>query len=116
MSFATTVLGQPRPERIRDVELPRRISTHPSPADWRDEVVYFLLPDRFSDGREGTRPLLDPAHRAPHRPASWRWDQWFTSGKERYQGGTIAGITSKLPYLQTLGVTTLWIGPVFKQR
>ena len=22
---------------------------HPSPADWRDEVLYFLLPDRFSD-------------------------------------------------------------------
>jgi hypothetical protein len=30
----------------------------PSPADWRDEVLYFLLPDRFSDGQEATRPLL----------------------------------------------------------
>jgi hypothetical protein len=24
----------------------------PSPIDWRDEVLYFLLPDRFSDGNE----------------------------------------------------------------
>jgi glycosidase len=35
---------------------------------------------------------------------------------ERFQGGTIAGIRSRLDYLKELGVTTLWIGPVFKQR
>ena len=26
----------------------------PSPADWRDEIIYFLLPDRFSDGKRRT--------------------------------------------------------------
>ena len=35
-----------------------------SPADWRDEVLYFLLPDRFSDGREDTRELLTQTRRA----------------------------------------------------
>ena len=29
-----------------------------SPVDWRDEVLYFLLPDRFSDGGKPSRPLL----------------------------------------------------------
>jgi hypothetical protein len=29
-----------------------------SPMDWRDEVLYFLLPDRFSDGNEGSRSLF----------------------------------------------------------
>jgi glycosidase len=33
-----------------------------------------------------------------------------------FQGGTIAGIASKLDYLRGLGATALWIGPVFKQR
>ncbi len=28
------------------------ITYFPSPMDWRDEVLYFLLPDRFSDGNE----------------------------------------------------------------
>jgi hypothetical protein len=25
---------------------------HPSPAAWEDQVLYFLMLDRFSDGRE----------------------------------------------------------------
>jgi len=33
-----------------------------------------------------------------------------------FQGGTLRGITSKLDYLRDLGVTCLWIGPVWKQR
>jgi glycosidase len=37
-------------------------------------------------------------------------------GGGRFQGGTLNGITSKLDYLNGLGVTTLWVGPTFKQR
>ncbi|WP_034384459.1 alpha-amylase family glycosyl hydrolase, partial [Herbidospora cretacea] len=84
---------------------------HPSPVTWRDQFLYFLLPDRFSDGREETRPTYDrtDAHRAPDPIA------WADSGS-RFQGGTINGITGKLGYLRDLGVTTLWLGPVWKQR
>jgi glycosidase len=91
----------------------------PSPADWRDEVLYFLLPDRFSDGREDSRELLTQTRRAALRTTPARpdidWREWAASGA-RWQGGTIAGIRGRLDYLQGLGVTTLWIGPVFKQR
>ena len=95
------------------------ISYFPSPVDWRDEVLYFLLPDRFSDGKESSRPLLDTAairelRQSAARPG-WNWRDWAESGK-RWQGGTIAGIRSQLGYLQGLGVTTLWVGPVFQQR
>jgi glycosidase len=38
------------------------------------------------------------------------------SGATRWQGGTLHGVRSKLDYLARLGVTTLWLGPVFKQR
>src|SRR5262249_61913089 len=87
-----------------------------TPADWRDETLYFLLPDRFSDGREATRPLLDRRNLTAARPPGFRFDRWAQSGGERWQGGTINGIRSKLEYLEGLGVSTLWIGPVFKQR
>jgi glycosidase len=116
MSFRDTVLGQARPSSVRAVDLPRREKFFPSPADWRDEVIYFLLPDRFSDGREAGRPMLDRRDLAGARPPGFRFDDWARSGGDRYQGGTIAGITSKLDYLGDLGVTTLWVGPVFKQR
>jgi glycosidase len=121
MSFADAQLDQDRPPRIRDVALPRRERSFPSPHDWRDEILYFFLPDRFSDGLEHTRPLLDRRHRAVARPPlpggeAWRWDRWAQSGAERWQGGTLRGARSKLDYLRGLGVTTLWVGPVFKQR
>jgi glycosidase len=84
-------------------------------------VLYFLLPDRFSDGQEGTRPLLDRLNLNSARPSlpdgtPWRFDNWALSGSDRFQGGTINGITSKLGYLKDLGVTTIWVGPIFKQR
>ena len=114
----------PRTIAAARANFPRRDPVHPSPQDWRDEVLYFLLPDRFSDGLEHTRPLLDRAHvtvqRAAYAAANgqsvWRWDLWKQSGEGRFQGGTLAGIISQLPYLANLGVTTLWVAPVFRQR
>jgi glycosidase len=116
MAFRDDVLGQPRPASLASLTLPRRQRFFPSPPDWRDEVLYFLLPDRFSDGEEAGRPMLDRANLAAARPPAFRFDRWAEGGGERWQGGTIRGITSKIGYLKGLGVTCLWVGPVFKQR
>jgi glycosidase len=118
------IVTTPRPASLAEVHtlLERAVALGgytASPADWRDEVLYFLLPDRFSDGRESSRELLTMARRAVLRTTPARpdidWRDWAASGA-RWQGGTIAGIRGRLDYLQGLGVTTLWIGPVFKQR
>ena len=126
MDNIAQIVQAPPPHDIKTARanFPRRSVAHPSPQDWRDEVLYFLLPDRFSDGQEHTRPLLDrtrvAAQRAAYATANglsvWRWDLWKQSGESRFQGGTLAGIKSQLPYLSRLGVTTLWIAPVFRQR
>lgn len=122
MPFSNKSLSKPRPEGVQEnLILPRRQQSSHSPVDWRDEVLYFLLVDRFSDANEATRPLLDRANPAAARPAlpdgtPWRWDRWAESGAGRWQGGTLAGVISKLDYLKRLGVTTLWLSPVFKQR
>jgi hypothetical protein len=88
MSFSDTILAQPRPSSVREVLLPRREKYHPSPSDWRDEVLYFLLPDRFSDGREESRPPLvyQPKPRVPQYQFD-RWSEWVAP----IQGGTIRG-------------------------
>lgn len=107
------VIEPSSPARLAEADLTPRAPAHPSPLDWRDQVLYFLLPDRFSDGLEAGRPLFDRTdptrHAAPDKAA------WMGAGKV-FQGGTIRGIRSKLDYLRGLGVTALWIGPVFKQR
>ncbi len=99
----------------------------PSPAAWEDEVLYFLLVDRFSDGREigyvdaggtivttGETPPFRPqdAGNAIETDADAR--RWRDAGG-RWVGGTLRGVQSKLGYLRRLGVTALWISPVLKQ-
>jgi glycosidase len=96
---------------------------HPSPVAWEDEVLYFLLVDRFSDGNEdgylgndgslvtkadGTE-VFQPGDRGNDRTG----DRYDRGG--RFVGGTLQGIASKLGYLQRLGVTTVWVSPVLRQ-
>ncbi len=102
-------------------------SYHPSPAAWEDEILYFLFLDRFSDGKEHggfadfrgapavpggqrTTPLFDFATDA----GTANRMTWFEAGKT-WCGGTIAGLRDKLGYLQRLGITAVWISPVFRQ-
>jgi glycosidase len=102
--------------------LTRRTFT-PSPAAWEDQVLYFLLLDRFSDGREkdgyrdnadrpvqtGTTPLYQPGD-----SGRVDYDTWLSTGNG-WQGGTLAGLKSKLGYLRRLGITALWVSPIFRQ-
>lgn len=125
MPTNTGLLTNPRPDSLAAVrtllDKTRRDHVHyfASPLDWRDEVLYFLMPDRFSDGGESARPVLTrqairDLRAAPSRP-DINWHDWATSGG-RWQGGTLDGVRSKLDYLASLGVTAIWLGPVFKQR
>jgi glycosidase len=108
-----TAIESTAPRTLAECDLRPRGAVHPSPLDWRDQVIYFLLPDRFSDGRESTRPRFDRTQPAQYHTPDKR--TWMDSGK-RFQGGTLKGIQSKLSYLRDLGVSTLWVGPVWKQR
>jgi glycosidase len=102
--------------------LTRRTFT-PSPAAWEDQVLYFLLLDRFSDGREKggyrdnkDRPVSEgttPLYR-PDDPGRIDYESWFHAG-DGWQGGTLQGLRSKLGYLRRLGITALWVSPVFRQ-
>jgi glycosidase len=106
----------PEPGRRRDGEY------HRSPPDWRNQLIYFLLPDRFSDEHELTDDNRldrdDPQRAAPSDGPvkTWYWNHWAVSGRSRFQGGTLRGALDRLDYLEGLGVTALWIGSVCKQR
>jgi glycosidase len=102
--------------------LTRRTFT-PSPAAWEDQVLYFLLLDRFSDGREqggyrdeNGRPVSGgvTALYRPEDPGHVDYDTWFRAGGG-WQGGTLRGLRSKLGYLRRLGITALWVSPIFRQ-
>lgn len=100
---------------------------HPSPRDWSDQVIYFLLIDRFSDGKEngykdvagqpvgGSTQLFAPADAGNAVRTQAEIQDWESAGAQ-WLGGTLKGITSKIGYLKRMGVTTLWISPVLRQR
>lgn len=102
-------------------------SFHPSPDAWEDQVLYFLLLDRFSDGREkgyldnegqlvetGTTRLYSPDDEGNAMASSRDAERWRRAGVS-WNGGTLRGLASKLGYLKRLGVTAVWISPIFKQ-
>jgi glycosidase len=101
------------PTELSRTSLRPRGRVHPSPIDWRDQTLYFLLPDRFSDGQDTERPLYD--YRQPEQFRAQDTRTWMEAGKV-FQGGTLKGIQSRLDYLHDLGVTALWIGPIWRQR
>ncbi|MBF0153883.1 MAG: alpha-amylase [Magnetococcales bacterium] len=104
-----------KPKRLTDLSFEPTGPLASSPSDWRDQFFYFLLPDRFSDGQEEAthRPLFDrhhPTHARIRDRAAW------LAAARRCNGGNLQGVRSKLDYLHNLGVTTLWLGPLWKQR
>jgi glycosidase len=66
-----------------------------------EDVVYEIMPDRFANGDRGND---DP-------PKS---KGLFDRAKKRYyHGGDLKGVIDRLPYLKDLGVTALWLTPVY---
>ena len=101
------------PTCLTDLDLTPRGRVHPSPANWRDHFFYQLLPDRFSDGQETTRPQFNRRQSEQYQAQDKK--TWMAAGNQ-FVGGTLKGIESKLDYLQTLGITTLWLNPPWRQR
>ncbi len=64
--------------------------------DWRDEVIYQLLVDRFGNGDLNNDFNVVPGSLG------------------LYQGGDWQGLIDHLDYLESLGVTALWISPVIR--
>lgn len=91
---------------------------HPSPRDWSDQVFYFFLIDRFSDGNEelpGGSPMYSAGDNGNAIGTEADAAGWRAAGAV-WQGGTLQGARSKIGYLQRLGVTALWVSPVLRQR
>lgn len=64
--------------------------------DWRDEVVYQLLVDRFANGDVNNDYNIT----------------YDDSNLSKYLGGDYQGVIDRVDYLKALGVTTIWISPV----
>ena len=75
---------------------PAEAAPAPITRDWSDEILYFVLIDRFADG--------DPTN-------NQRADR---SAKGAFHGGDLEGLRKNLDEIATLGATSIWINPLVK--
>ncbi|GLC23931.1 alpha-amylase family glycosyl hydrolase [Roseisolibacter agri] len=66
-----------------------------------DDVLYLLMPDRFANGdRANDEPVVSRGLLDRAEPRRWH-------------GGDLAGVRQRLPYLKSLGITTIWMNPIY---
>lgn len=83
------------------------------PAWTRGAVVYQIVPDRFA--RSDPASALRGGKVYGHEPLYLQWDEppeHPPKGRDFY-GGNLRGITGKLDYLADLGVSCLYLTPIF---
>lgn len=64
----------------------------------KEDLIYFVLIDRFNDGDESNNGFSDYSD--------------SPNDLKHYLGGDLQGVIDKLDYIQGLGATTLWLSPV----
>jgi glycosidase len=74
----------------------------------QDEVIYFVLPDRFENG--------DPSNDRGGLTGDRLKTGFDPTSKAFFNGGDLKGLASRLDYIQGLGATALWVAPVFKNK
>jgi glycosidase len=65
---------------------------------WEDEIIYFIMVDRFQNG--------DPSNDLDSNP----------NDPLAYHGGDFQGIMDKLDYIQEMGFTAIWLTPIVKNE
>lgn len=85
-----------------------------APPSWmRDAIIYEIFPDRFAGSLAG-KALPDWA-----LPAQWDTDPVIGEGpgvSEQLYGGDLDGIVAHLNHIQSLGVNTIYLTPIFPAR
>jgi len=72
------------------------VEPHPLDA-WSDEIMYFVMTDRFADGDSSNNEQGQKEYN-PQQPHA-------------YHGGDLKGLQQHIPYFKSLGITSLWLTP-----
>lgn len=73
-----------------------------------DEIIYFVLPDRFENG--------DPTNDRGGIDGGRLKDGYDPTDFGFYHGGDLKGLTQRLDYIQGLGMTAIWLTPIFENN
>ncbi|MEZ4861654.1 MAG: pullulanase-type alpha-1,6-glucosidase [Caldilineaceae bacterium] len=74
----------------------------------QDSLFYFVMPDRFANGSSAN----DSGGLSGDRSVTGL----DVTDKGYYHGGDLAGLLGKFDYLEQMGVTAIWMTPMFKNK
>lgn len=108
--------SEPTTSVAQKVEAPNALATakissqlpHYLERDIRDEVFYFVMPDRFLNG--------DPSNDQGSKTKPESFGGFDPTSKGHFHGGDLAGLKEKLPYLQEMGITAIWMTPIMRNQ
>jgi glycosidase len=70
-----------------------------------DQIWYSIFPERFNNGDKS----IDPSNVLP-------WGKTDKYSNDLRFGGDLQGIIDKLPYLKSLGITGIYMTPIFESK
>ena len=79
---------------------------------FQDEIFYFVLPDRFYNGDKSN----DLGAAAGDKKRALSRGGFDKSHKGKFHGGDLVGLTEKLPYLDNMGITAIWLTPILRNQ
>lgn len=88
-----------------------------TPQDAHGGVMYQIFPDRFMEGNpDKPQPFSDRIYRQDKHNPPYFWGEVKSYGSltQDYYGGDLAGIRKRLPYLNALGVSWIYLNPIFE--
>jgi glycosidase len=69
-----------------------------------EDIIYLIMPDRFAVGQDGEQRMAGRGQQTLRARSSPR----------ARHGGNFSGVMEHLPYLKELGVTAIWLTPVYR--
>lgn len=88
-----------------------------SPQAAHGAVMYQIFPDRFFEGDPDKPMMLNERIYRPDKqnePYFWGEEKSYGSLTQDYFGGDLAGIEKRLPFLYSLGVSYIYLNPIFE--
>lgn len=70
---------------------------HVASPDWREQIIYFIMIDRFNDGNTDNNNQGN--------------NEYDPKDGRKFSGGDLVGIEQKINYIKKLGATAVWITP-----
>lgn len=106
--------------QVKPYQLTSYLYDDASPKWYREGIAYHIFVDRFYNGNEGGK-VLNPKRNSFLYANQDDLPMYIKNKKGEvvrweFYGGNLKGIIYKLPYLKTLGITILYLSPIFEAR